>query len=130
MVVMVEVAGKFEIGVDIGGTFTDVVCRDGTGAMRLVKIPTTRRNPSAGVQAAMDYMRREWRVLPDEIVRFVHGTTVATNAVIEAKGAKIGLLATVGFKDVLEICRQMRDKGNAPVHVPETHRRPIGRAHA
>ena len=110
MVVMVEAAGQFEIGVDIGGTFTDVVCRDGSGAMRLVKIPTTRRNPSAGVKAAMDYMQREWRVSPDEIVRFVHGTTVATNAVIEAKGAKIGLLTTVGFKDVLEIGRQMRHK--------------------
>ena len=45
---------------------------------------------------------------PDEIIRFVHGTTVATNAVIEARGAKIGLLTTVGFKDVLEIGRQMR----------------------
>jgi N-methylhydantoinase A/oxoprolinase/acetone carboxylase beta subunit len=105
---MVESTGQFEIGVDIGGTFTDVVCRDGTGVTRLVKIPTTRRNPSAGVKAAMDYMRREWKVSPDEIARFVHGTTVATNAVIEAKGAKIGLLTTAGFKDVLEIGRQMR----------------------
>ena len=88
LVVMAEATGKFEIGVDIGGTFTDVVCRDGTGAMRLVKIPTTRRNPSAGVKAAMDYMQREWRVSPDEIVRFVHGTTVATNAVLEAQGSE------------------------------------------
>ena len=55
---MAEAAGKFEIGVDIGGTFTDVVCRDSKGAMRLVKIPTTQRNPSAGVKAAMDYMQR------------------------------------------------------------------------
>jgi len=120
MVVMAEAAGKFEIGVDIGGTFTDVVCRDGKGAMRLVKIPTTRRNPSAGVKAAMDYMQREWRVSPDEIVRFVHGTTVATNAVLEAKGAKIGLLTTVGFKDVLEIGRQMRHAVYDLVLKPET----------
>ena len=117
---MAEATGKFEIGVDIGGTFTDVVCRDGKGAMRLVKIPTTRRNPSAGVKAAMDYMQREWRVSPDEIVRFVHGTTVATNAVIEAKGAKIGLLTTVGFKDVLEIGRQMRHTVYDLVLKPET----------
>jgi N-methylhydantoinase A/oxoprolinase/acetone carboxylase beta subunit len=120
MVVMAETAGKFEIGVDIGGTFTDVVCRDGKGAMRLVKIPTTRRNPSAGVKAAMDYMQREWRVSPDEIVRFVHGTTVATNAVLEAKGAKVGLLTTVGFKDVLEIGRQMRHSVYDLVLKPET----------
>ena len=112
--------GKFEIGVDIGGTFTDVVCRDGNGAMRLVKIPTTRRNPSAGVKAAMEYMRREWRVAPDEIARFVHGTTVATNAVIEAKGAKIGLLTTAGFKDVLEIGRQMRHSVYDLLLKPET----------
>ena len=112
--------GTFEIGVDIGGTFTDVVCRDGSGATRLVKIPTTRRNPSAGVKAAMDYMRREWRVSPDEITRFVHGTTVATNAVIEAKGAKIGLITTAGFKDVLEIGRQMRHSVYDLLLKPET----------
>ena len=112
--------GQFEIGVDIGGTFTDVVCRDGKGATRLVKIPTTRSNPSAGVKAAMDYMRREWRVSPDEIVRFVHGTTVATNAVIEAKGARIGLLTTAGFKDVLEIGRQMRHSVYDLLLKPET----------
>jgi N-methylhydantoinase A len=112
--------GTFEIGVDIGGTFTDVVCRDGSGATRLVKIPTTRSNPSAGVKAAMDYMRREWRVSPDEIVRFVHGTTVATNAVIEAKGAKIGLITTAGFKDVLEIGRQMRHSVYDLLLKPET----------
>jgi len=112
--------GTFEIGVDIGGTFTDVVCRDGSGTMRLVKIPTTRSNPSAGVKAAMDYMRREWRVSPDEIVRFVHGTTVATNAVIEAKGARIGLITTAGFKDVLEIGRQMRHSVYDLLLKPET----------
>jgi len=117
---MVEAAGHFEIGVDIGGTFTDVVCRDRSGATRLVKIPTTRRDPSAGVKAAIEYMRREWRVLPDEIVRFVHGTTVATNAVIEAKGAKIGLLTTAGFKDVLEIGRQMRHSVYDLLLKPET----------
>ena len=117
---MAAATGKFEIGVDIGGTFTDVVCRDGAGATRLVKIPTTRRNPSAGVKAAMDYMQREWKVSPDQIVRFVHGTTVATNAVLEAKGARIGLLTTVGFKDVLEIGRQMRHAVYDLVLKPET----------
>src|SRR6516164_6846334 len=98
----------FDIGVDIGGTFTDVVCRGGDGSIRLTKIPTTRQNPSVGVGAAIKLMQREWGVPPDAIARFVHGTTVATNAVIEAKGARIGLIATEGFKDVLEIGRQMR----------------------
>ncbi len=100
--------GLVEIGVDIGGTFTDVVCREADGAVRLVKIPTTRQNPSAGVRAALDLMRRDWSIEAGAIARFVHGTTVATNAVLEAKGAKIGLIATEGFRDVLEIGRQMR----------------------
>jgi len=97
-----------EIGVDIGGTFTDVVCRGRDGVMRLVKIPTTRENPSSGVRAALDLVRRDWPIPAQAIARFVHGTTVATNAVLEGKGAKIGLLATEGFRDVLEIGRQMR----------------------
>lgn len=117
---MMQAARKFDIGVDIGGTFTDVVCRDDKGEVRLVKIPTTRRNPSAGVKAAMDYMARHWAVDPNEIARFVHGTTVATNAVLEAKGAKIGLLATEGFKDVLEIGRQMRHAMYDLMLKPET----------
>ena len=65
-------------------------------------------------------MRREWRVSPDEIARFVHGTTVATNAVIEGKGARIGLITTAGFKDVLEIGRQMRHRMYDLVLKPET----------
>jgi N-methylhydantoinase A/oxoprolinase/acetone carboxylase beta subunit len=120
MAEMTQAARKFDIGVDIGGTFTDVVCRDDKGEVRLVKIPTTRRNPSAGVKAAMDYMARHWAVDPSEIARFVHGTTVATNAVLEAKGATIGLLATEGFKDVLEIGRQMRHAMYDLVLKPET----------
>ena len=118
---MVEAAGKFEIGVDIGGTFTDVVCRDGTGTMRLVKIPTTR------AQSERRRARLRWTTCSangacrrHEIVRFVHGTTVATNAVLERKGAKIGLLTTAGFKDVLEIGRQMRHKVYDLVLKPET----------
>jgi N-methylhydantoinase A/oxoprolinase/acetone carboxylase beta subunit len=98
----------FEIGVDIGGTFTDVVCRGSDGGFRLVKIPTTVANPSEGVRRAVGYMAQEWQVEPAQIARFVHGTTVATNASIERKGAKLGLLATAGFKDVLEIGRQSR----------------------
>jgi N-methylhydantoinase A/oxoprolinase/acetone carboxylase beta subunit len=123
-------AHEFEIGVDIGGTFTDVVCRDRTGSIRLLKIPTTRENPSAGVRIAIDLMTREWSVPPAGIARFVHGTTVATNAVLEAKGAKIGLLTTEGFKDVLEIGRQMRHamydlvlKPEAPVFLAPGARR-------
>ncbi len=101
-------AGGVSIGVDIGGTFTDVVCRDRAGALRILKIPTNRSEPAQAVMEALQRLRREFDVNPESVERFVHGTTVATNAVIERKGARIGLLATAGFRDVLEIGRQMR----------------------
>lgn len=111
---------SFEVGVDIGGTFTDVVCRQAGGRVWLVKIPTTPRNPGAGVRAAVEFMLREWQVDIGALARFVHGTTVATNAVIETKGACIGLLTTQGFKDVLEIGRMMRHQMYDLVLRPET----------
>ena len=113
-------AGPFAIGVDIGGTFTDVVCLDPAGHMRLLKLPTTPRNPSAGAIEAVGFMRRQWHIPPDAIARFVHGTTIATNAVLERKGARIGLITTAGFKDVLEIGRQMRRAMYDLVLQPET----------
>src|SRR4051812_9367480 len=113
-------SGPFAIGVDIGGTFTDIVCVDAAGDMRLLKIPTTPRNPSAGAIEAIGLMQRDWGVAPDAIARFVHGTTIATNAVLERKGARIGLITTAGFKDVLEIGRQMRRAMYDLVLTPET----------
>lgn len=98
----------FEFGIDIGGTFTDVVCRAGDGTIRLTKVPTTRGDPSRAVLAALQTAGSEWGVPADAIARFAHGTTVATNAVLERKGARIGLITTEGFRDVLEIGRQMR----------------------
>ena len=110
----------FEVGVDIGGTFTDVVCRSAGGELRLVKIPTTRADPSAGVLHAIEHLAGEWDIEPASIARFVHGTTVATNAVLERKGAKIGLITTRGFKDVLEIGRQSRRNVYSVTLKPET----------
>ena len=111
---------KFEIGIDIGGTFTDIVCRGSDGSVRISKVPTTRGDPSKAVLAALETARGEWGVSPSDIVRFTHGTTVATNAVLERKGARIGLIATEGFKDVLEIGRQMRHQMYDLVLKPET----------
>ncbi|MEQ9640412.1 MAG: hydantoinase/oxoprolinase family protein [Alphaproteobacteria bacterium] len=96
------------IGVDIGGTFTDVVCLDDQGQLRQLKLSTTRANPSLGVAAALEQMEAVWQVAPADIRRFLHGTTVATNAVLERQGATVGLLTTAGFRDVLEIGRQSR----------------------
>jgi len=119
---MRELSGptRYEIAVDIGGTFTDVVCRSAAGETKLVKIPTTRANPSMGVLHALHHIATQWSVSAEHIARFVHGTTVATNAVLERKGAKIGLITTQGFKDVLEIGRQNRHHVYSVMLEPET----------
>jgi N-methylhydantoinase A/oxoprolinase/acetone carboxylase beta subunit len=97
-----------EVGVDIGGTFTDVVWTTEENKLGLMKIPTTPGNRSVAVQQALRLLQTEHGIDPGQIVRFVHGTTVATNAVLERKGAVTGLLTTEGFRDILEIGRQFR----------------------
>ncbi|MCG8357921.1 MAG: hydantoinase/oxoprolinase family protein [Kiloniellales bacterium] len=99
---------QFEIGIDTGGTFTDMVCRGSDGSAFLAKVPSTPDDPSRAVLEAVDKLVSERGVDPEQIARFVHGTTVATNAIIERKGARLGLLTTKGFRDILEIGRQMR----------------------
>jgi N-methylhydantoinase A len=80
---------------------------------------TTRADPSAAVLSAIDHMVTQWNVRPSEIAHILHGTTIATNAVLERKGARIGLLTTAGFKDVLEIGRQMRHQIYSVILEPE-----------
>ncbi len=109
-----------EIGVDVGGTFTDVVCRAAGRPTMAMKVPTTRKDPSRAIIAAIRQMAEKWDVPAARITRFVHGTTVATNAVLERRGPKIGVLTTRGFKDVLEIGRQMRQQMYDVVLQPET----------
>src|SRR3954447_24123628 len=109
-----------EIGVDIGGTFTDVVCRLEDGSVRIAKIPTTGGDPSRAVLTALEMAQSSWALDAADITRFVHGTTVATNAVLERKGARIGLITTEGFRDVLEIGRQMRHQMYDLILQPET----------
>lgn len=113
-------AAGAQIGVDIGGTFTDVVCRLPDGTMKFVKLPTTRTDESQAVLQSIALMARDWGVAPADIARFTHGTTVATNAVLERKGARIGIITTRGFRDVLEIGRQMRHQMYSVVLESET----------
>ena len=108
------------IGVDIGGTFTDVVARQDGAPARIMKLPTTRKDPSIAVIAALRRMAAEWGLPPGEVSRFVHGTTVATNAVLERNGACLGLITTRGFRDVIEIGRQMRHQMYDLALDPET----------
>lgn len=92
-------------GVDVGGTFTDLVIFDpATGAVRLAKVPTTLPNQSGGVLEAF----REAGADLAQIDLIVHGTTTTTNAVLERQLAKTGLITTMGFRDVLELGRRTR----------------------
>ncbi|MBW3618617.1 MAG: hydantoinase/oxoprolinase family protein [Actinobacteria bacterium] len=91
------------MGVDVGGTFTDVVLeRD--GVIEVAKVPSTPQDQAEGVLAGGDRLG----VSPADLARFVHGTTVATNAVLERAGAALVLVTTAGFRDLLEIGRQDR----------------------
>ena len=105
---MPDPAPAVDIGVDIGGTFTDIVCRRAGEPMRTLKIPTTRGDPSQAVLNAITHLARDLGVAAHDITRFLHGTTIATNAVLERKGAKIGLITSEGFNDILEIGYQLR----------------------
>jgi len=116
----VKTQRRFEIGVDIGGTFTDIVCREPGGRMHLMKVPTSRRDPSEAVIQSLGVMTQNWGLSVSDIGRFVHGTTVATNAVLERKGARIGLITTEGFRDVIEIGRQLRSQVYKIALDPET----------
>ena len=92
------------IGVDVGGTFTDVVAWESSGHVRSCKVPTTPADPSRGVVDGLDVLA------PDAApaASLAHGTTVVTNAIVEHRGARVGLVTTRGFRDVLEIGRQSR----------------------
>jgi N-methylhydantoinase A len=93
------------IGIDIGGTFTDVVSLDAeTGVLRAAKAFTIRGDESKSVLACLG----ELGISPDGIARLVHGTTIGTNAILERRGAKTALLVTQGFRDLLEIGRTRR----------------------
>ena len=89
------------IGIDVGGTFTDFVLLD-RGVLRVLKVPTTPDDQSAGILAGLDRLGAS-----DEAI-VVHGTTTATNALLERRGARTALLTTEGFEDVLAIGRQNR----------------------
>jgi N-methylhydantoinase A len=99
----------YRLGVDIGGTFTDATLIDErTGETRIGKVPSTPGDPSSGFMEVIRRLLRETGVLPTEVGYIVHGTTVATNAIIEGKVARTGFLTTDGFRDMLEIARQIR----------------------
>jgi N-methylhydantoinase A len=99
-----------QIGVDIGGTFTDIVALDHEGRLVLTKVPTTPKDLLEGIGTAVRRVLALAGAPASAVERFIHGTTVATNAVLEQKGAVTAVLATEGFEDVLELGRQKRSR--------------------
>ena len=97
----------YRIGVDVGGTYTDLVVTDESGRTVFAKSPSTPADQSIGVMAGLEELARRLNVTRAEMLaatdRLVHGTTVATNALLERKGAKVALLTTEGHRDVIEM---------------------------
>ncbi|MEU5881528.1 hydantoinase/oxoprolinase family protein [Spirillospora sp. NPDC047279] len=105
---------RYRLGVDVGGTFTDILLIDEeSGRTFRAKTPSTPHDQSVGVLAGMRKAAEEAGISPGEIGQVLHGTTVATNAVLEGKGAKVGLVTTRGFRQVLQIARSFVPGGLA-----------------
>ena len=130
-----RLVAPWRIGVDVGGTFTDLVIADGAGALSTFKAPTNASNPAAGVMAAVELAANGLGLSVQDVLGncrvFVHGSTIATNTILERKGAIVGLLTTEGFRDSLEIRRGFREDAwdhRSPfpeVLVPRSRRLPV-----
>ncbi len=109
---MNQARGRCRLAVDVGGTFTDVALELGTGGARggvvTAKVLTTPRAPEEGVVAAVGEAVRVAGIAPSEVDLLIHGTTLATNALIERTGAKTALLVTEGFRDSVEMALENR----------------------
>ena len=109
---------KYRVGVDVGGTFTDIVAVSDDGIVTFSKATSTPNDPSIGVMDAIERLAKELDTdildLLSKTERIVHGTTVATNALLERKGAKTGLLTTLGHRDVLEMREGLKDDRYSP----------------
>ena len=119
----------YRIGFDVGGTFTDLtVLNEETGALRHVKVPSSHEDPSEAIQTGIERVVDALGIDPGAIGFLGHGTTIATNMVIERRGSPTAVLTTAGFRDILEIGRQQRPQvydytqGKPPPLVPREHR--------
>lgn len=132
---LTPLVAPWRIGIDVGGTFTDMVLRDSAGFVRIFKAPSITADPSEGVLNVLQLAAKELALPLAALLRgcslFVHGSTVATNIILEKKGARVGMLTTQGFRDSLEIRRGMRQNQwdtRAPfpeVLVPRYLRQPV-----
>src|SRR5215212_3170330 len=104
---------EFRIGIDVGGTFTDLVAVDSCGATVFAKSPSTPSDQSVGVLVGLEELARRLGLSASDLLRrterIVHGTTVATNALLERKGACVALLTTEGHRDIFEMGEGLKD---------------------
>ncbi len=104
----------YRLGVDVGGTFTDLLLfNEATGAFWRHKTPSTPADSSIGILTGVDAICADAGVTPAEIELFLHGTTVATNAVLQGKGARVGLITTQGYRHIMQIARSFVPGGLA-----------------
>ena len=105
---------SYRLGVDVGGTFTDLlVIDDATGRTFRDKVPSTPHDPSQAVIAGAKQLCDKAGIAPRDVALFLHGTTVATNAVLEHKIARVGLITTQGYRHILQIARSLVPGGLA-----------------
>src|SRR5229473_6536162 len=94
------------LGVDVGGTFTDLLLiNEETGATFRVKVPTTPANQAAAVLDGIERVCASAGIKPSALTELMHGTTATTNAVLEGKGARVGLVTTQGYRQILQLAR-------------------------
>src|SRR5215510_7633805 len=100
---------RYRLGVDVGGTHTDLMLLDtSSGALMVEKVSSTPKNPALGVLNGVNkFIARG--IAPADIAFFAHGTTITTNALLEMRGAKVGLFITKGYRAVQEVQNQARD---------------------
>ena len=97
---------SYRLGVDVGGTFTDLLLiNEKSGETHTAKVPSTPEDSSLGVLNGIARICEESAIDPAEVSWVMHGTTVATNAVLTGKGAKVGLVTTAGYEDTLQVAR-------------------------
>ena len=97
---------SFRLGVDVGGTFTDLLLvNEQSGEMYTAKVPSTPEDSSIGVSNGIDRVCGDADVDPGDITHVMHGTTVATNTILTGTGARVGLVTTKGYRQVLQIAR-------------------------
>ncbi|MCO5080621.1 MAG: hydantoinase/oxoprolinase family protein [Rhizobiaceae bacterium] len=108
---------RYRLGVDIGGTFTDVLLmEEDSGRLVALKVPSNRQNPEDAIIAGLEQLHSRHGIAASDIVYFSHGTTLGVNTLLERDGAEVGLLTTKGFRDILELRRLRLPRANDLFH--------------